>query len=327
MQSPIRKKLLEAFTNANGEFISGQKLADILNCSRTAVWKHIEELRNSGFEIEAVRRKGYRVVNKSEKVSENEIQLGLQTKKFGQVIRYLETVDSTQRAAVEFGQQGLPEGTLVIADEQTSGRGRLARSWHSPKHAGIWMSLILRPNVPPQQAPQFTLITAVAVVQAIEEVCGIQADIKWPNDILIAGKKITGILTEMQAEADKINFIVIGIGMNVNQKEEDFPPELQEIATSLAIQTGKRHSRAALVQTILLKLEKYYELYLEKGFTPIKLLWESYSNSIGKEITARTITGSITGKALGISETGVLKLRDNQGNIHDIYSADIDIPE
>src|SRR5699024_9710420 len=131
-----------------------------------------------------------------------------------------------------------------------------------------------------------TLITAVAVVQAIEEVCGIQADIKWPNDILIAGKKITGILTEMQAEADKINFIVIGIGMNVNQKEEDFPPELQEIATSLAIQTGKRHSRAALVQTILLKLEKYYELYLEKGFTPIKLLWESYSNSIGKEITA-----------------------------------------
>lgn len=327
MQSPIRKKLLEAFTNANGEFISGQKLADILNCSRTAVWKHIEELRNSGFEIEAVRRKGYRVVNKSEKVSENEIQLGLQTKKFGQVIRYLETVDSTQRAAVEFGQQGLPEGTLVIADEQTSGRGRLARSWHSPKHAGIWMSLILRPNVPPQQAPQFTLITAVAVVQAIEEVCGIQADIKWPNDILIAGKKITGILTEMQAEADKINFIVIGIGMNVNQKEEDFPPELQEIATSLAIQTGKRHSRAALVQTILLKLEKYYELYLEKGFTPIKLLWESYSNSIGKEITARTITGSITGKALGISETGVLKLRDNQGNIHGIYSADIDIPE
>src|SRR5690606_36417676 len=117
------------------------------------------------------------------------------------------------------------EGTLVIADEQTSGRDRLARSWHSPKHAGIWMSLILRPNVPPQQAPQFTLITAVAVVQAIEEVCGIQADIKWPNDILIAGKKITGILTEMQAEADKINFIVIGIGINVNQNEEDFPPE------------------------------------------------------------------------------------------------------
>ncbi|RDI43016.1 biotin--[acetyl-CoA-carboxylase] ligase [Falsibacillus pallidus] len=325
MESPIRKKMLQAFSESDGEFVSGQALADFLGCTRTAVWKHIEELRREGFELEAVRRKGYRILHAPDKVTENEIRYGLNTKNLGQTIYYQESIDSTQKKAHQLAYDNCPEGTLVIAEEQTSGRGRMTRSWHSPKYSGIWMSIILRPNLPPQQAPQFTLLAAVAVVQALEEVCGLNPEIKWPNDILINGKKVTGILTELQAESDKINSIIIGIGMNVNSKQEDFPEELQKIATSVAIEKGKIVSRSSIIQKILEKLELYYHLYMEKGFGPIKLLWEGYAISIGREIIARTITGTIEGKAIGITNDGVLKIEDSSGRIHEIYSADIEI--
>ncbi|MGV3465805.1 MAG: biotin--[acetyl-CoA-carboxylase] ligase [Heyndrickxia sp.] len=325
MQSPTRTKLIEAFSNANGEFLSGQALADILGCSRTAIWKHIEELRKEGFELEAIRNKGYRIINTPKNMTENELRLGLKTTIFGKTIHYLESTDSTQKVAHRLAQEGCPDGTLVIAEEQTNGRGRLARNWHSPKYTGIWMSLVLRPKLPPARAPQFTLIAAVAVAQAIEDVCEISPDIKWPNDLLLNGKKITGILTELQADSDKINAIIMGIGMNVNQKEDDFPVELHDIATSLAIETGREISRSNLVKRILENLEKYYLIYLENGFAPLKLLWESYAVSLGKDIIARTISGNISGKALGITEEGVLKIQDENGHIHEIYSADIEI--
>ncbi|WP_113928630.1 biotin--[acetyl-CoA-carboxylase] ligase [Bacillus sp. P14.5] len=316
---------MEAFRMADGEFLSGQALADIAGCSRTAVWKHIEELRKEGFEFEAVKKKGYRILKAPDRVSAEEVYLGLRTRAIGRVIEYMESVPSTQKIAHALAQEGSVEGTTVIADEQTEGRGRLLRSWHSPKGTGIWMSIILKPQLPPQRAPQFTLIAAVAVVQAIEEVCGLSPEIKWPNDILLNGKKVTGILTELQAEADKINSIIIGIGMNVNQKREDFPEELQAIATSLSLEKEEKISRAKLIQKVLEKLELYYDLYMEKGFTPIKLLWESYAISIGRQITARTITGSIKGKALGINEDGVLRIEDAEGAIHEVYSADIEL--
>lgn len=325
MQSPTRTKLIEAFSHANGEFLSGQALANILGCSRTAIWKHIEELRKEGFELEAIRNKGYRIISTPKNMTENELRLGLKTTIFGKTIQYLESTDSTQKVAHQLAQEGCPDGTLVIAEEQTNGRGRLARNWHSPKYTGIWMSLVLRPKLPPAKAPQFTLIAAVAVARAIEDICEISPDIKWPNDLLLNGKKITGILTELQADSDKINAIIMGIGMNVNQKEQDFPKELHNIATSLAIETGKEISRSELVKRILENLEKYYLLYLEKGFAPLKLLWESYAVSLGKEIIARTISGNISGKALGITEEGVLKIEDQNGQIHKIYSADIEM--
>lgn len=325
MQSPTRTKLIEAFSHANGEFLSGQALANILGCSRTAIWKHIEELRKEGFELEAIRNKGYRIISTPKNMTENELRLGLKTTIFGKTIQYLESTDSTQKVAHQLAQEGCPDGTLVIAEEQTNGRGRLARNWHSPKYTGIWMSLVLRPKLPPAKAPQFTLIAAVAVARAIEDICEISPDIKWPNDLLLKGKKITGILTELQADSDKINAIIMGIGMNVNQKEQDFPKELHNNATSLAIETGKEISRSELVKRILENLEKYYLLYLEKGFAPLKLLWESYAVSLGKDIIARTISGNISGKALGITEEGVLKIEDQNGQIHKIYSADIEM--
>ncbi|WNS74008.1 biotin--[acetyl-CoA-carboxylase] ligase [Bacillus sp. DTU_2020_1000418_1_SI_GHA_SEK_038] len=325
MQSELRKKLLDAFTINDDEYLSGQYLADLLGCSRTAVWKHIEELRKDGFELEAVRKKGYRITKIPERITADEIRLGLVTKSFGKNIHYEESVDSTQKIAHRLANEDAPEGTVIIAEEQVLGRGRMDRKWHSPKYTGVWMSVILRPNIPPQKAPQLTLIAAVAVVQAIEEFTNLTPQIKWPNDILINGKKVTGILTELQADADRITSIIIGIGINVNQQKEDYPEELHNIATSLAIESGKKLQRAELVKILLSKLENLYALYLEKGFYPIKLLWESYAISIGKIITARTITGSIHGKAMGITEDGVLMIEDEKGKVHHVYSADIEL--
>lgn len=325
LQSEIRKRLLEVFSNANGEFISGQKLSDELHCSRTAVWKHIEELRNEGYELEAVRKLGYRIISKPDKITNNEIQIGLETMSLGRNIHYEESVPSTQKIAHQLATDGAMEGTIVIAEEQTAGRGRLDRRWYSPKHTGVWMSLILRPNIPPTRAPQLTLLAAVGVVQGISEATGLEAEIKWPNDILINRKKVVGILTELQAEADRINSVIIGIGINANQSASQFPDEIKDIATSLSIESGMKIDRAKLIQCILLKIEKLYQEYLKNGFHIVKLLWESYAISIGQNIIARTITGSIEGRALGITDEGVLRLEALDGEIHHIYSADIEL--
>lgn len=325
VQSQLRKELLDAFTNAGEDYLSGQHIAELIGCSRTAVWKHIEELRKEGFELEAVRRKGYRIVKTPEKITADELRLGLKTNFIGKNVHYEESVESTQKIAHRLAYENAPEGTIIIAEEQVSGRGRMDRKWHSPKYTGIWMSIILRPNIPLPKAPQLTLLAAVAIVQAIEDLTDLLPEIKWPNDILIRGKKVTGILTELEAEADRINSIIIGIGMNVNQTKEDFPCELQEIATSLFLEKGEKVSRSDLIKGIFMNLEKLYLLYLEEGFLPIKLLWEGYAISIGRKITARTLSNSIIGTAQGITDDGVLIMVDEQGKTHHVYSADIEL--
>jgi BirA family biotin operon repressor/biotin-[acetyl-CoA-carboxylase] ligase len=325
VQSALREKLLEVFTHSEGEFVSGQKLSEAIGCSRTAIWKHIEDLRKEGYELEAVRRRGYRITMKPEKITSNEIQLGLMTKSLGRTIHYEETVTSTQKIAHKLAYDGANEGTIIVAEEQIAGRGRLDRAWHSPKFTGIWMSIILRPAIPLAQASQLTLLTAVSVAQAIQEVTKLEPEIKWPNDILLGRKKVVGILTELQAEADRINSVIIGIGLNVNQIEDDFPEELRGLATSLRIESGGKVNRAELIQAILKKLEKLYEDYLRSGFYPIKLLWEAYAISIGKEITASTLKGKINGFAKGITDEGVLMIEDEYGTVHHVYSADIEI--
>lgn len=325
MQSEIRRKLLEAFSKAEGGFVSGQKISDLLGCSRTAVWKHIEELRKEGFELEAVRKKGYRILKTPDKITANEIQLGLDTKTFGRQIVYYDSVVSTQKIAHELSQNGEKEGTIVVADEQTGGKGRMARSWHSPKEKGIWMSMIVRPKIPIHKTPQLTLLTAVALVEGIEEATGLQASIKWPNDVLINGKKVAGILTELVAEADQVHSVIIGIGINVNQRSEDFPDAIRSTASSMALEKGEPIHRATVIQKFLKAFEKWYETYLKHGFKPLKLMWESYTISLHKEIRARTLAGTIVGKALGINEEGALLIETPEGTIEKVYSADIDL--
>ncbi|MDZ5711989.1 biotin--[acetyl-CoA-carboxylase] ligase [Jeotgalibacillus haloalkalitolerans] len=324
MASKIRESILAALSSAEDSYFSGQELADQAGCSRTAIWKHIEDLRSSGFIIESKRKKGYRLLGKADELNENNLLVGLQTDRLGRFVHFFESVESTQKIAHRLAQENADEGTLVIAEEQVSGRGRMARTWYSPKGTGIWMSLLLRPSLPPQKAPQFTLIAAVAIVEAIEKVCGLKVDIKWPNDLLINGKKITGILTELQADSEQIHSLIIGIGINVNQDIEDFSEEIQQIATSLHIESGKTFSRAGIVQEILFNLEKYYAVYISEGFEPIKEIWEKYAITIGKHITARTLNKEIKGLASGITNEGVLKLIDENGETHLIYSADIE---
>ncbi|MCD7033392.1 biotin--[acetyl-CoA-carboxylase] ligase [Metabacillus sp. GX 13764] len=317
--------LLQAFSEAEGSYVSGQKMSEVLGCSRTAVWKHIEDLRKEGYELEAVRKLGYKIVKVPDKISGNEIRLGLKTKRLGRHIHFEESVGSTQKTAHALAGSGAEEGTIAVADQQTEGRGRLSRSWHSPKGKGIWMSTILRPEIPLNKTPQLTLLAAVAIVQAIEESTGLSPDIKWPNDILINGRKAVGILTELQAEADRVHSVIIGTGLNINHEKNDFPEELHGIATSLRMESGQKFNRAQIIQEILLKLETLYDQYLTHGFKPVKLLWESYAISLNRRITARTLQGAVSGRAIGIDDEGVLLLQKDNGETERIYSADIEL--
>lgn len=322
----MREALLHMLAENEGEFVSGQQISENLNCSRTAIWKHISELRKSGYSIEAVQKRGYRLLTSPDLVTAEEVSLYTGEGTFGKKVTYKASVKSTQEIAYSLAREGAVEGSIVIADEQTGGRGRLGRAWQSPSGTGIWMSLILRPEIPLQKAPQLTLLIAVAASRAIEKVTGLEAAIKWPNDLLIKGKKVAGILTELQAEADSIHSVIVGIGMNVNQEKKHFSEEISEIATSLAIESGKTYKRAELAGAILQEVENLYRSYLEKGFAVIQLLWEARAYSLGKRITARSVTGSITGYAKGITDEGVLLLEDDNGEIHSIYSADIEFP-
>ncbi|MCT8138922.1 biotin--[acetyl-CoA-carboxylase] ligase [Anaerobacillus sp. CMMVII] len=318
----MRSKLLQMLIDHQGDFVSGEAISQFLGCSRTAVWKHIEELRKAGYKLEAAPRKGYRIIHQPNLVTENEIKAGLSTTYIGKTVVYEKSVPSTQGIAHRLASEGAKEGTLVVADEQVSGKGRLGRPWLSQIGTGIWMSLILKPKIPPQRAPQLTLLAAVAVIRGIHEYTNIQCDIKWPNDILLNGKKLVGILTEMQADPDQIHSVIIGIGINVNQN--NFPEEISDIATSLKIEKGEEINRAGLLQSIMVQFEQLYELFLKDGFSQVKLMWEAYATTIGRRITARTISGSLEGYASGITDEGVLLLEDDFGKVHKIYSADIE---
>ncbi|MGV3488110.1 MAG: biotin--[acetyl-CoA-carboxylase] ligase [Tuberibacillus sp.] len=326
MKVSTKQSILMMLFQHPQEFVSGQAICEQIGCSRTAVWKHIKELQKEGYTIESVPKRGYRLVSSHNRLSSAEIQAGLETRSFGRHIVYEESIASTQKVAHHLAEDGAKEGTLVVADEQTSGRGRLGRQWFSPKGTGVWMSLILRPQLPLNRIPQLTLATAVAVVKGIKKITGVECQIKWPNDVYYQGKKLVGILTELQAEEDHAKAVIIGIGMNVNLAAEDIPYDIKDIATSLQIITGTHCNRAHLIQAILTELEGLYDIYISEGFSVIKILWESYAMHLGRTIMARTVNGEmIKGVAKGINEDGVLLLEDEGGNVHYIYSADINM--
>ncbi len=325
MNITVTHKLAGRLIEANGTAVSGQQLADEFGISRTAVWKHIKELEERGYEIASVKKKGYSLISQPDTLDPSGLQPLLKTRMIGQKMVYEQSCASTQIIAHQLAQEGTPEGTVAITEEQTAGRGRMARVWDSAYGKGIWMSVILRPDVVPQKAPQFTLVAAVAMVRAIEEVTGLKPEIKWPNDILIKGKKCTGILTELQSDADGIQALIIGIGLNVNQELADFDVQIQDIATSLKLESGKQVSRQEMVRSILFYLEQYTDLYVEQGFGILKVLWESYSSTIGSKVRARLQKETLIGIAEGITDDGVLQLRTADGKLHAIYSADIEM--
>lgn len=323
MKMTIKEQILSRLQASTDEPISGQVLADDLAVSRTMIWKHLKSLEDEGYVIEAVKKKGYLLKTIPDIVSKERILPLLETSHLGQHILYQPVCESTQTIASEIARGDAAHGTVVITEEQTAGRGRLDRVWDSSRNKGIWMSVILRPEISPHLAPQFTLVSAVAITKAIEDVTGQIPEIKWPNDLLINGKKVTGILTELQADMDRVQSIIIGIGVNVNQDMDSFDPSVQSIATSLKLETGQPINRVALIAKILFYLEKYVDIYIQHGFEPIKLLWESYNGTIGKRIKATLLNETLEGVATGITNDGVLQLKLDNGEIRGIYSADI----
>lgn len=256
----MKSEILSALRSADG-YVSGQELCEKFGVSRTAIWKAINQLKQAGYEIEAVQNKGYHILSSPDILSNTELESNRKTAWVGEEIYYFDSTDSTNTRAKRLAEDGSVHGTLVVADEQTGGRGRRGRAWDSKKGVSIYMSLVLKPEIDPNNASMLTLITAMAVAGGIEKTTGLECKIKWPNDIVVQGKKVCGILTEMSTQMDYINYIVIGIGINV--QNESFPEEIGEVATSLWIESGKKQKRAAIIEAVWEEFEKYYDIYLK----------------------------------------------------------------
>lgn len=324
MEHFIRNEIVKLLIENRSGYVSGEEMSRQVGCSRAAIWKHIEELRQAGYEIEARPRHGYRLKYRPDRIAPEEIHPHLQTERFGKEIDYVYSTPSTQIIAHKRAKDGAPEGTVVVAEEQVEGRGRMGKVWYSPPQTGIWMSLILRPPIPLVDASHLTLLASVGIREAIQKETGLNIQIKWPNDLLVNNKKVCGILTELRGEHDQIHYVIIGIGMNVNVNETEFPAELRDIGTSLAIETGRFIHRASLLATILKELEQTYFIYLQEGFPTIREKWVQGAGMLGEIITARTAQGSITGVAERINEQGALLVRTSSG-IVPVYSAEIDL--
>ncbi len=278
-----RNRLIRILQDHKTSYISGQNLSEQLGISRAAVWKHMKALEADGYEIDAVPRKGYQVRRSPDKLSKNTLNWQLDTEWIGRKIIFEEELDSTQILAKSLADQGAVHGTVVIADQQTSGKGTKGRSWHSPAGTGIWMSLIIRPEFGPREAAQLTLAAAVAITRVFRQ-NDIDAAIKWPNDIYLGGKKLAGILTEMQAEQDYIQHIVLGIGININQTVSEIDPDIRKKATSLRIETDKEWKRQELIHLIWKEFEDVYSLYINKGFQDIRAEWMQYALRLGHRV-------------------------------------------
>jgi BirA family biotin operon repressor/biotin-[acetyl-CoA-carboxylase] ligase len=320
----INEHLIRLFEEKPDVFHSGEALCSELGCSRTTVWKHIESLRQAGYVFEAVPRKGYRYISKPDKLDVSRLSSMLQTQTLGRKVCYYDEVDSTQTIAHSLVAQGADEGTLVIAEQQNAGHGRMGRKWHSPKGKGLWMSLILKPSIPLQFMPQLTLLVAVALCRSISHVTELPVGIKWPNDLLIEGKKVSGILLESSAEDEKLKHIVAGVGISVNLTAEDYPGDLQQVASSLLIQKGKPIDREELLCRFLLELENLYKLYHEQGFTPIKLLWEALNVTLGRQVRSPGPNGLVEGTAVAIDDFGALRVRLQDESVVSWYSSNVE---
>ena len=307
------------------ECVSGEVLAQKLGISRVAVWKQIQKLKDMEYKITSDQNLGYCLVSRPDLLLPQEIQRGLSTNYIGKEIFYFPELKSSNRMAKEKAlhrAEGIGEGTLIIAERQSGGKGRLGRKWFSPA-GGIWLSIILYPQLPPSYIPRITLVTAVAVVKAIKMCTQIKSQIKWPNDILINEKKVCGILTEMSAELDIINWVVVGIGINANIDHQKFTEDIQAKAVSLKEVSGKEILRVRLAQTFLQEFEKYYESLKRREFSSILKEWKLYSHTLGRKIRVDMGERVITGEAIDINESGALILKKEDGELAEIISGTI----
>lgn len=327
----MKYKILYALKEAAPGFVSGEALSRLLNVSRTAVWKYINELRNENYDIEASTRNGYRLVPKPGRLNGFEISYRLGTAVVGRNVLYFETLDSTNDFAKKLASEGCEDGTAVIAGAQSSGRGRLGRAWESPRDSGVYMTVILKPEIPPERIQLLTLASSVAVVDAIAETCGVAAGIKWPNDIILDGKKVCGILTEMNCETDIVNYAVIGIGINFSQTAGDFPGELKDRAVSLLDHMRKKGirdrspDRVDLIRAVLAGLDRNYALLTNGSGDLIVDLWKQRSLTLGREVQITARDGQFTGTAIDITGDGKLVVSCGDGAVREVLSGEISV--
>ena len=293
--------------------------------SRTAVWKHIEVLRSKGYKIESFTKRGYRLLEEPDLVSPLEMEDILTTETFGRTYEYIERTESTNREARRLAEEGTPEGTVVITEEQVAGRGRLNRGWFSPYAKGLWFSVVLRPTFPPIEAPKCTLMAAVALIKAFRELGLTTAGIKWPNDIMVHGRKLVGILTEMSGSMEAIDYIVMGIGINISSQLKDFPEELQSIGTSFAVE-GVQVDRRHALDVILRCLETQYKKVCTEGFDSTLEEWKLYSITLNKDVTVKAPGEDYIGHAVDLDRDGNLIVeRADNGQVERVVAGDVSI--
>lgn len=319
----MKSEILKMLKESDG-YLSGQQLCEQFQVSRTAVWKVMDQLKKEGYEIEAVPRKGYRLVESPDVLSAAELESLRYTQWAGKKVVFFKETDSTNMQAKSGGEKGDPHGTLFVAESQNAGRGRRGRSWESPAGESIYMSLLLRPELPPVKAPMLTLVMALAVARAIREQTGAEALIKWPNDIVVDGKKLCGILTEMSTEMTYINYVVIGVGINVNQNQ--FSEELKERATSLKLEEGRAFRRSAIIASVLEWFETYYEQFRKDG--NLAGLQNAYNELLvnrGRQVQILEPENHYEAYASGINDAGELVVTLEDGSVRNIFAGEVSV--
>jgi len=341
-------KILAALRDHAGG-VSGAQLAGQLDISRAAVWAHIEDLRRLGYEIEAGPHFGYRLVHAPDVLHADDLLVRLSAAErdavepkpkdkparargtlaspgiIGRDIRVFQETTSTNDVVEKLARDGVKEGVVVFAESQTRGRGRLGRKWISPARKGLWLSLLLRPSLRPSEATQLTVMSATALRRAIQSETGLRPEIKWPNDILIGGKKVAGILTELSAEPDRVRHVIVGIGVDVNLGIQEFPPELRKLATSLKIEAGRFVPRAELAVAVLRELDRDYGRIAAGDFASLSDEWQTHCRTIGREVTIQMGDRRLRGRAETLDDAGALLLRTEHGHLEHVIGGDVTV--
>ena len=327
LRPDMDERILSLLREAGGAHLSGGSLRDRLSISRSTVTRHLRELRQQGYEIEAHPRLGYRLIDSPDLLFSHEIRHGLQTDLMGRRVYSYRRIRSTNETAMEMARGGAPEGSLVVAEEQTAGRGRLQRRWHSPPGVGLWASLVLRPRMPSNHVFQLAICGALAIAETITDTTHLPVKVKWPNDVLVKGRKLAGILTETQLDRQKVLCVVLGIGVNVNQNPQDFPRGLHHKATSLRMELKRSISRVSILQDVLLRFEQIYHLFEAQGLAPFLDRWRQLSWVLERRVTLRVGEKEVSGRAVDIAETGALVLEDGSGRRHRFLAGDVSFQE
>lgn len=319
----MKAKIL-ALLREREDYVSGQELCEGFGVSRTAVWKAIGQLKKEGYQIEAVQNRGYRLASKREVYGQHELESRMDTKWAGEPVCFYEELGSTNLQAKLDAENGAKEGTLIVADMQTAGRGRRGRMWSSPPGTNVYFTLVLKPDYQVELASMVTLVMGLAVAQGIRETCGIEAYIKWPNDIVVKGKKVCGMLAEMSTERDFIHYVVMGVGINVGQ--QDFPQEIAQTAACLEQACGHKVSRAELLVNVMKAFEHYYDIFRRDG--SLTGLLDQYNELLaGRDGEVRVLDpkGEYQGISRGISSTGELLVEREDGTVETVYAGEVSV--